>query len=320
MKPKRLIPAIANYSLLVAGLVVICSTSLVFSQATEPDDATCLGCHDGVDLTLRPTIHRLSSEVKTSKSSVACVSCHTGGSTHIEDPNKENIGNPARMTGPDALSLCSSCHVPHPEMSSFGANGHNLLQMNCASCHTVHSGKNSLLRDDQARFCLDCHPAVVNQFARRSAHPVRQQDVTCLSCHRMVQSADMEMGYSLNKVCEDCHADVAGPYLYDHEAVHGWSAEGSGCSDCHNPHGSENDKLLRQPTNQMCKQCHTVPGHAVAPTSVAAHRVVAADGNFSRMACIDCHTDVHGSNSNDKLLDADLTVRLGVGCSCHGLR
>lgn len=320
MKPKRLIPAIAIHSLLVAGLVVICSSSLVFSQTTEPDDATCLGCHDGVDLTLRPTIHRLSSEVKTSKSSVACVSCHTGGSAHIEDPNKENIGNPARMTGPDALSLCSSCHVPHPEMSSFGANGHNLQQMNCASCHTVHSGKNSLLRDDQARFCLDCHPAVVNQFARRSAHPVRQQDVTCLSCHNMVQSADMEMGYSLNKVCEDCHADVAGPYLYDHEAVHGWSAEGSGCSDCHNPHGSENDKLLRQPTNQMCKQCHTVPGHAVAPTSVAQHRVVAADGDFSRMDCIDCHTDVHGSNSNDKLLDADLTVRLGVGCSCHGLR
>jgi DmsE family decaheme c-type cytochrome len=320
MKPKRLIPAIAIYSLLVAGLVVICLTSLAFSQATEPDDATCLGCHDGVDLTLRPTIHRLSSEVKTSKSSVACVSCHTGGSTHIEDPNKENIGNPARMTGPDALSLCSSCHVPHPEMSSFGANGHNLQQMNCASCHTVHSGKNSLLRDDQARFCLDCHPAVVNQFARRSAHPVRQQDVTCLSCHSMVQSADMEMGYSLNKVCEDCHADVAGPYLYDHEAVHGWSAEGSGCSDCHNPHGSENDKLLRQPTNQMCKQCHTVPGHAVAPTTVAQHRAVAADGDFSRMACIDCHTDVHGSNNNNRLLDPDLPARSGTSCWCHGLR
>ena len=320
MKRIRLIPAIAQLSLLVAGLVVIWSTSLVFSQAIEPDDATCLGCHDGLDVSLRPTIHRLASEIKTSNSGIACASCHPGGATHIDDPNRENIGNPARMTGFDALNQCSSCHVPHPEMSNFGRNGHDLQQQNCSACHTVHTGKNSLLRDDQAKFCLDCHQDVKTQFIRRSAHPVRTQNVTCISCHSMVQSGDMEMGYSLNRICEDCHSDLTGPYLYEHEAVHGWSAEGSGCSDCHNAHGSENDKLLRQPLNQMCRQCHTVPGHAVAPTTVSQHRAVSPDGDFSRFTCIECHTDVHGSNENNRLLDSDLPSRLGVSCWCHGLR
>ena len=319
MKPKRLIPAIARLSLLVAGLVVIWTPSLVFSQATDPDDATCLGCHDGLDVSLRPTIHRLASELKSSKSGVACVSCHPGGATHIDNPSAETIGNPARMTGFDALRQCSSCHVPHPEMSNFGRNGHNLQQQNCSSCHKVHAGKNSLLRDDQAKFCLDCHQDVKTQFIRRSAHPIRKLNVTCISCHSMSQASDMEPTYSLNRVCEDCHSDLTGPYLYEHETVHGWSPEGTGCNGCHNPHGSENDKLLRQPSDQMCRQCHAVPGHAVAPTLVAAHTLVAPDGNFSRFACIECHADVHGSNSNDRLLDPDLPARLGVGCSCHGL-
>lgn len=319
MKPNKLSPAIVSVFLVALFTWIVGFASPVLAQDAQPDDATCLGCHDGVDATLRMTIHRLSSETKRTEPTIACVSCHTGGATHIEDPNRDNIGNPARLTGFDALGLCSSCHVPHPEMQNYGKNGHNLLQYNCSSCHLVHAGKNALLRDDQALFCLDCHGTVKTELMRRSAHPVRQQNVTCISCHRMVQAGDMDQGYNLNRVCEDCHSDIVGPYLYDHEAVHGWSAEGNGCSDCHNPHGSENDKLLRQPMNEMCRQCHAVPGHAFAPTTVPQHRALTSTGDFSRFNCIECHTDVHGSNDNERLLDPDLPLRVGVGCGCHGL-
>jgi DmsE family decaheme c-type cytochrome len=289
-------------------LVSWLSAAQAATAPTGPESSACLECHDGYDKTLAKTVHRLSVQGDGSPAVVQCVSCHAGGDQHVAEPSKDNITNPASLSGDKALQVCSECHNPHPEMDNYGFNAHNLQRLNCSSCHSVHSGTPTLMRDAKSAFCLDCHGDIKTQFMRRSAHPVRQNAMTCLSCHKFVKQRDNAQAYDANRVCQDCHADITGPYPYEHPAVTAYAADGSGCVECHSPHGSENDHLLKQPGDLICSQCHTVPLHKTMHQGV-----------YANMPCLTCHTDVHGSFSNHALVDQNIGAKFGRSCYCHGL-
>ncbi len=196
-------------------------------------------------------------------------------------------------------------------MDNFGYDPHAEQQLNCSSCHLVHTENSSLLLDDKAEFCYQCHTEKSNAFTRRSAHPVNQGNLTCLSCHQFTRRDDQNLAYDLNRICQDCHPQQAGPFLFEHEPVNGYSLEGSGCTECHDPHGAENDRLLKQRDNQICMQCHFPAGHQ------SAHGGIYAD-----LACQTCHTETHGSMVSDAYLDTDLPARFGGNCyntGCHSL-
>ena len=65
-------------------------------------------------------------------------------------------------------------------------------------------------------------------------------------------------------------------------------ARGVTCFSCHDPHGSDNDAMLRKPINEVCMSCHgpnTQNGpHAV---SIEAHTHHAAGSAGSQ--CVACH-------------------------------
>ncbi|MBI4720874.1 MAG: cytochrome c3 family protein [Chitinivibrionia bacterium] len=298
--------------------IVIAATFLISLSPPRPahtvepvDDGTCLTCHENADRSLAPTPHRLSSQIENPEIEIGCTSCHGSGDAHIDDPSKENITNPAVLAGRDAIAACTRCHAGHDRMDDYGFEAHSSLQLNCADCHRVHGGGKALLLDQQAEFCLRCHEKTRMDFKKVSNHPVLQQNITCLSCHRLAKRADQNIAYDLSGPCRECHVDQAAPHLYEHEALNAYSLEGSGCVECHEPHGSENDRLLKQPGNRLCMQCHYPAGH-----------MTAHGGIWAKYACQQCHKDTHGSFVSSFYLDPDLPAKFSGDCfnaGCHSL-
>jgi predicted CXXCH cytochrome family protein len=65
-------------------------------------------------------------------------------------------------------------------------------------------------------------------------------------------------------------------------------ARGVTCFSCHDPHGSENDAMLRQPASTMCLACHgpnTQNGPHTATIEQHTHHAVGSTGS----QCIACH-------------------------------
>ncbi len=298
--------------LIICGLVCVFGLPVLAQEAPAmagPDDETCIGCHSGLDSTLTATAHRLSSQMKSPATTVACRSCHSNAAVHVEDPSAENIGNPGRLPNDSVSTLCGTCHVNHREMDDFGFDPHTSLRLNCNSCHKVHGGHKDLLLDDRAEFCMPCHETTRADFHKATNHPVLQGAMTCLSCHQFARRNDLPVELGLNRVCQSCHPQVAGPFLYEHGPMSSHSVDGDGCVECHTPHGSANDHLLRQPENLVCRQCHVVPTHQTAHS-----------GQYANMDCMTCHTDVHGSFTSGNLLDPNLSARFGSSCWCHGVQ
>jgi DmsE family decaheme c-type cytochrome len=285
------------------------------SDSSKPiADDVCLGCHDGLDQTLKGTPHRLASETTDAASTVACVKCHTGAATHIDDPSADNIGVASRLTGHEAAQLCTQCHEAHVSLDDYGFNVHSEMELNCTSCHKIHGQTKSLMLDNDGRFCLSCHEDKVTNFMGVSNHPVFQGPLSCLSCHRFVKRQDDNLAYETAGVCARCHPQQAGPFMYEHDATTAYAVDGGGCMECHRPHGSENNYLLRQPGQDLCRQCHmTPPKHE----QNNAHGVA-----WAKYECVVCHTDIHGSFDNNLFLDPNLPARWGVDCyqsGCHDL-
>ena len=296
---------IMTLGVLILPLLALVASD-IWADPSEISSETCLSCHEGYEAVLGKTGHALSS---TAKSTVACVSCHVGGEAHIDDPSKENIVNPGTAEFSLTEQVCAVCHQPHPGLGQVGQDPHAGREMSCTGCHSVHKPARA-----NELPCQKCHVAVTHQFQQRSNHPLTEGTVACVSCHDFLGKAEPTIGHGASANCYACHTEQSGPFLFEHEAVSSFSAEGSdGCVACHNPHGSANDRLLTQPDANLCKQCHGLPaGH------LTAHQ-----GQFSQVACLDCHSDIHGSYDNLFLLDPQLGTKFGrdaEGCFCHYYR
>ncbi len=294
-------------------LLSLAAAEMPGDEADPVEDETCLTCHEDHDRQLARGPHQLSSQVTNPRSTVACVSCHAGGSRHVDDPYAGDIVNPAKATDTSVLAVCNVCHQPHTERGTVGFDPHIGLDLNCTSCHRIHSDVVSLLSDDDADFCGRCHVSVVEEFRQRSNHPLVDGGVTCLNCHDFTGDNAPNFGHGAATNCVQCHPERSGPYLFEHEATSSFATEGEGCTACHAPHGSPNERLLVRPNNTLCRHCHGLP---------AGHRV-AHEGIANRLVCMDCHSEVHGSYDNRHLLDPDLGAKIGDGpgsCWCHEAR
>lgn len=279
------------------------------SQETAVDDETCLACHDGYEAGLADGPHRLGAATPHPEGAVNCVSCHEGGAVHADDPSADNILNPAKSESSRTLQVCTSCHDPHREPSGVAYDHLMKAGVACTSCHTVHQGSSA---EGPGQVCGQCHVAMTSQFASTSNHPVIGDELGCLDCHSVGAQNMPHQVEGLAVDCASCHQDYSGPYLYEHDAAWSFATEGNGCISCHDPHGSVNDRLLRQPANDLCSQCHGTP---------PAHRT-AHNGLATGYDCIECHSAVHGSNTHRSLLDPRLGTIIGDGpdgCYCHNV-
>jgi len=170
---------------------------------------------------------------------------------------------------------CETCHGP-------------------GSVHVENRGRKSgdILKGD-IRACFGCHLDVKGQFMLQHHHPVLEGRMSCSDCHDMhgnnVRASGGAMLLGSDEKCFACHKEMRGPFVFEHDAVR------DGCSSCHSPHGSINDKLLVAGQSITCLRCHWEPAFNTGSANIGSH-AHSSHAIGAGQDCVDCHTAVHGSN------------------------
>jgi DmsE family decaheme c-type cytochrome len=191
---------------------------------------------------------------------VNCESCHGPGSLAIEGLTPEKVEEDARQgkqTACDYKTLIDIENLP--------AHAQSLI---CLKCHTAN-----------ATFNLHNWNA--------GAHSVN--DVSCSDCHKVHIGPDLKVNpRDTAAMCEQCHQKTGAEFsLPSHHPV---PENKVFCSDCHDPHGSLGDRLLRGSTiKETCTACHA---EKEGPF-VFDHAENTED-------CLTCHSP-HGSVNNNLL-------------------
>lgn len=298
----------------VAALVALAWVSLLLATAgqadpgessSENDARTCLMCHgENAPLPAADILHSSHAGL-FGNDGKACAACHGPSRDHLAVQEDGTRPLPDRPFGQadvteQANAACMSCHSdqvgPH-----WTGSAHEFEELACTDCHAVHSsdGDPALDAARQAETCFDCHERERVEFLRPHRHPVGSGSfssdtglLACSDCHAAHGSVSVASlnRTTLNETCYDCHAELRGPFLWEHAPVR------EDCSSCHLPHGGIHDALLRQRPPQLCQQCHLAQFHPSTARSGTGLPPNGADPNLLGQSCMNCHTAVHGSN------------------------
>ena len=304
----RIILPLAGMLLLSAGFaaggVSYVDSFDVPGEATYVGSATCLDCHDDVGEFYTDSPHSVERGLVIPGTSVAgCEACHGPGSLHVDDDGDGFIIGPAVLAeqGEGAkVAMCTQCHTE--QGLTWTGGPHAGTDITCASCHNdqVHFAVGVAPEADfrnKGEFCLQCHTPQTADFRLPFRHRVLEGQVDCQDCHDPHAGFDQTSWNGLNETCLGCHNEMAGPFVYEHDGV-----SGEDCTACHRPHGSNHDKLLVTESNSMCLQCHFEQGFN------ADDGWEVGDQNHANFLtgegrCYDCHTEVHGSNTDPNFKD-----------------
>jgi len=308
------------------------STQMTAQQTVIGKD--CQQCHRVIVASFALDTHGKSAKFLHDSRAAKCEVCHSNSEKHAESSTKTtsrgDVGNPGKWTGAQANESCLQCHAMDRTHFSWKGGKHDRSDMSCLSCHNVHHVKllgrllaslvdtpeqeaaeiiNTKLPEKMlASFtveetCLSCHKEQRKALFQRSTHFFRTENsvptrkgqllngqpvgmkVTCTSCHdpHGGEGRKMLQASNTNQLCYQCHADKRGPLLWEHAPVR------ENCLTCHTPHGSNNVNLLTTRTHLLCQQCHI--------HMLWRHQTVAGFDIFTfNKGCVNCHTQIHGSN------------------------
>ncbi len=275
-------------------------------QYSEGGADTCLGCHNADDmLVIFRTPHGQQADPESPMAQLQCENCHGPGGEHAGRRSPKDMHNPVIMFGNDSATpvtdqnaVCMNCHSKDVTLGWEGSM-HERNDTGCASCHTVHSATDPVgLHASQADVCFDCHKRQRADSMKPSSHPVRSDHqarvsaMTCTSCHNPHSSnaASLLARNTTNELCVECHAEYRGPMLFDHPPV------SEDCTLCHQPHGSQHANLLKRRPPLLCQSCHSQRGHPSLSYTDASLPGSNPSAMVLERGCLNCHTQVHGSN------------------------
>jgi len=278
-------------------------------------DAKCTQCHDEADspniLYLGKTKHGTVADSRTP----TCTNCHGDSDAHVKGgpgatqdkrPSPDVVFKTKGGVAPEVQSgQCMNCHKKDSNRSHWAGSTHESRDVACASCHTVHAAKDKVLaKVTQPEVCFTCHKEQRAQVNRPSHHPVLEGKVACSDCHNPHGS----VGPSLVKrdnvrdTCFQCHAEKRGPFVHNHQPAT------EACTICHQPHGTVVESMLKVRPPFLCHECHTPHGGFVPqilgaqvsgllPNPPQAGRGKGTTNLTQGRGCLNCHTEVHGSNN-----------------------
>ena len=266
-----------------------------FAKEGYVGSEVCLGCHSAVKAKYEHTIHARVLTPQAGRNELmtrSCEACHGPGQAHVEAGGGRNNGLVAfRSETPEAVAqenaVCLTCHAGGKRIYWEGSP-HQSSDVACTTCHTLMesvSPEFQLARPTQTATCAQCHLLPRSQMQHNAHHPVREDKVACGSCHNPhgTLSDSLMIQPTINEECYTCHADKRGPFMWEHAPVD------EDCTTCHVPHGTGRPGMLKAGVPRLCQQCHTFSRHPSEPHDPTARFVLGS-------ACLNCHTNIHGSN------------------------
>jgi DmsE family decaheme c-type cytochrome len=208
---------------------------------------------------------------------------------------------------------CAECHehitkdfrtASHAQLQAPGSNA---AEVGCESCHgagSIHNqsggAHHTIVNPGKSpEICFQCHLDKRGQFQLTHSHPVLDGQMSCSSCHDPHKGPAVRGGgtslLTEHDTCGQCHTAQRGPFVFEHEAVR------EGCTTCHDPHGTVNDKMLVSRNANLCLKCHfqqqTPSGIVIGGSN---HGTA---GRLGRGTCwsAGCHEAVHGSQIGSSL-------------------
>jgi len=294
---------------ILAGLSVSTADGQESSYSRKGADS-CLSCHDDEALlAIFGTKHAVPSDPRSpfGHGQLQCEACHGPGGDHAgrvrrgqERPSIPYFGSASATSVEEHNGQCLDCHNSDV---GFGwhAGAHPVDEVACVDCHNSHTRVDAVLQTStQPEVCYDCHQLQRSETMKAFSHPFFQGKMDCSSCHSPHgdNAATNLVRQTVNDTCQQCHAEMRGPYLWEHAPV------SEDCGLCHAPHGSNHPGMLTKRAPLLCQSCHSQVGH---PSIAYGTEGLASDMPSRYLlgqSCMNCHSQVHGSNhpSGSKLM------------------
>jgi len=271
-------------------------------SAFSPQGAdTCLGCHNDASVTgLFRTPHARPNDPHGpfGHGGLQCEACHGPGGAHVKAgggplAGMVDFGPKALASAPRQNARCLACHQSNAAQT-YATSAHAASNVACASCHTLHAAKDPVqTAATQVEVCTTCHQAQRTDLLKPSHHPLREGKMACTACHSPHGSTAPAqlVKNTVTETCTTCHAEYRGPFLWEHQPV------AEDCTNCHDPHGSVQPALLKMRAPFLCQTCHEGAGHPSIVNTPQGLPGGAPSAFLLGGGCINCHSQVHGSNS-----------------------
>ena len=239
----------------------------------------CAACHEDVAKAFAKTGHGRRFAADKAYVSSNCASCHVGAQEHAASGGEMKPLNPAKGAAREANAACLACPESNPAQANWQGSAHQLAGNKCAGCHDVHDqhpgtpemGKKLPGAAATTRKCLECHGSLRASLHRRSAHPLRDGQMDCTSCHDPHGTAGEKLlrQASTNDLCYSCHQNMRGPFLWEHSPVR------QDCLRCHRAHGSALARDVVSHLNVLAEEREqSLVAEAVDPVLVRGDRLV----------------------------------------------
>lgn len=211
------------------------------------------------------TVDRRDSAMVYSSSLVIDSKANADRTNHFHNSRLEQSctvchdGLPSADSG---ASMKADCNVCHKAMSAGPSYLHSPAEMKeCTTCHSW-SAENKIVVVEKGvpTVCYDCHSEKQAQVENSNfPHPVASECITCHSPHGTDQKHIVKT--RIYDLCVGCHEEQkvnhpVGRHPLRFNRI--YTGEEISCVSCHNPHGSENENLLKAQGGRMeiCEQCH----------------------------------------------------------------
>lgn len=243
------------------ALALLAALCLLFAGAARAaaEDAPCIDCHK----------EYAKSAAAPESAKFACVKCHLAEDTRVV-PHK-NLGFFKGGKISRVSKTCLACH----DKPDFAKTRHAGMGAGCTGCHNAHAPQHGKLVTGAATtLCFTCHER--KEFEAKFMHdPVASG--SCTDCHAVHATEHPRLlSEPMVSVCLSCHKKVKkSPH-----ATAGFTGKGHPvggelpgqmdparpeepyyCGSCHNPHMSNEPKLIRYDQRSpmgFCQKCHKI--------------------------------------------------------------
>jgi DmsE family decaheme c-type cytochrome len=202
--------------------------------------------------------------------SKVCLGCHTGQATIFEHTLMGRLMKQGKLQ-------CETCHGPGSEHVRLGGG------RGVGGIISFRKDDTSRTAEENNGICLGCHERGDRTNWHGSIHETR--GLACTNCHTIMKAVSRKNQLKTAfepDTCFQCHKDRRAQMF---RSSHMPMREGKiVCSNCHNPHGSFTEALLKKDSiNDVCYTCHAEKRGPF----LFEHEPV-------RENCLNCH-DPHGT-------------------------